>query len=171
MGMKALIALLLTWPCLLLAAGGAKAANSGLTFEATLQAALESKGYKAVQYAQWEKTHTVMDSAGLLVLDVPYETIYGSRGLTEFVLYTEDGPIRIEAKWQQSPGSVDEKLPYLFQNALEKMPEQHVIIVIDGPGWREGALAWLRHAAAEQGVKRIDVFSLSEFLVYVNESL
>ena len=51
------------------------------------------------------------------------------------------------------------------------MPEQHVIIVIDGPGWREGALAWLRHAAAEQDVKRIDVFSLAEFLVDVNESL
>ena len=35
-------------------------------------------------------------------------------------LERQNGLIRIEAKWQQSPGSVDEKLPYLFQNALEK---------------------------------------------------
>jgi len=30
---------------------------------------------------------------------------------------------------------------------FETMPEAHVVIVIDGEDWREGALAWLRNAA------------------------
>jgi hypothetical protein len=42
--------------------------------------------------------------------------------------------VRIECKWQQSAGSVDEKLPYLYLNAIESMPEDHVIIVYGGGG-------------------------------------
>ena len=44
--------------------------------------------------------------------------------------------IRIECKWQQSSGSVDEKLPYLFLNAKDCMPEKDIMIIIDGKGWK-----------------------------------
>jgi hypothetical protein len=31
----------------------------------------------------------------------------------------------IECKWQQVSGSVDEKLPYLYLNCIEAMPEKN----------------------------------------------
>lgn len=58
--------------------------------------------------------------------------------------------IRIECKWQQSAGSVDEKLPYLYLNTIEAMPEKHIVIIIDGDGFKEGAKKWLRDAVKDK---------------------
>ena len=54
----------------------------------------------------------------LLVRRVPYQSIYGHRGVTEFLAVSASRglAVRIECKWQQSQGSVDEKFPYLYLN-------------------------------------------------------
>jgi SepF-like predicted cell division protein (DUF552 family) len=57
---------------------------------------------------------------------------------------------RIECKWQQTAGSVDEKLPYLYLNTIEAMPEDQIMIIIDGAGWKKGAVDWLRRAVNEK---------------------
>ncbi len=71
-------------------------------------------------------------------MNVPFTTIYQHGGNTEFRLISEryNMDIRIECKWQQVAGSVDEKLPYLYLNCIEAMPEKHIIIIIDGDGWK-----------------------------------
>ena len=70
------------------------------------------------------------------------------------------GRIRIECKYQQSAGSVDEKLPYLFMNFTQSIPEEEAIIVIEGNGFKVGAKEWLRKKCA--GTK-VSVMSLEEF--------
>ncbi|MEG3618923.1 PD-(D/E)XK nuclease superfamily protein [Magnetovibrio sp. PR-2] len=40
------------------------------------------------------------------------------------------------------------RLVYLFENAQHRYPESHVVLVVDGTGWRDGAIAWLRQKAA-----------------------
>lgn len=103
----------------------------------------------------------------LLVRRVPYQSIYGHRGLTEFLAVSASRglAIRIECKWQQSQGSVDEKFPYLYLNCIQAMPEREIILLIDGNGYKPGALAWLKQAVASQDAKLIHVFNLVEFLV------
>jgi hypothetical protein len=77
----------------------------------------------------------------------PYTTLYGSEGTTEFMIraenaeHTPEFPIenapgqlvcRIECKWQQTAGSVDEKFPYLYLSCVEAMPEKNIIILHGG---------------------------------------
>jgi predicted Rossmann-fold nucleotide-binding protein len=72
-------------------------------------------------------------------------------------------------KWQQVAGSVDEKFPYLYLNCIETMSENEIILIVDGGGYKDGALAWLKDAVQEKKyqnnlAKEIRVFSLVDFL-------
>jgi hypothetical protein len=85
--------------------------------------------------------------------------------------------IRIECKWQQAAGSVDEKLPYLYLNTIEAMPENSIMILIDGAGWKTGAIQWLKDAVKQKKYtteetknKNIMVFSLTEFFTWANRT-
>lgn len=70
----------------------------------------------------------------------------------------------IESKWQQVPGSVDEKYPYLIENIIEKYPAP-TILVLDGGGYDSGLLNYLKSKTNE---KFIDVFSMVDFQVWGN---
>lgn len=153
-------------------ASGARAVTNGQALERLIESAIVARDFTAVSHADWAAKPSAYPT-DVLVKNAPFTTVYGSQGHTEFVVKSPrlNGDIRIEAKWQQTPGSVDEKLPYLYLNAsrFDAMPEAHVIIVIDGAGWREGALAWLRQAAQTPPPgKRIDVFDLAQFLAWAN---
>ena len=134
------------------------------------------KKFEIVQYRDWKKSPEKYGSE-LLLLRAPYETIYKHKGVTEFLLkskkYNKD--IRIECKWQQVSGSVDEKLPYLYLNIIE-CPEKEAIVIIDGDGWKKGAIQWLRDAIAQKiyltpanPEKVVRVFSLKEFVTWANK--
>ncbi|MFO7634171.1 MAG: PD-(D/E)XK nuclease superfamily protein [Caldilinea sp.] len=155
---------------------GSLANSSGNTLEQTIVATLVSKGFEVVQHRAWKRDPQRYGNE-LLLCNVPYQSIYGHDAKTEFVIrskkYTLE--VRVECKWQQVSGSVDEKFPYLYINCLEGMPENHVIIVLDGGGAKPGAVGWLRRACAnklytlpENQHKRIDVMSLSGFLIWAN---
>jgi hypothetical protein len=150
--------------------------SSGNVLEQAVVSTFKTKGFEVVKYREWEK-HPERYSHELLLENVPFETIYGHNGNTEFLLKSQeyDLEIRIECKWQQSAGSVDEKFPYLYLNCVHAMPEKDIIIIVEGGGYKEGALQWLKNAA-EQGLyqesekKNIQVVSLVEFLTWVNKS-
>ena len=109
------------------------------------------------------------DRTNVLLKHVPYTNIYGStRCRSEFVLCYKSRRIRIECKYQQSAGSVDEKLPYLFMNFTQSIPEEEAIIVIEGNGFKKGAKEWLRKKCA--GTK-VSVMSLDEFAANVAADL
>jgi hypothetical protein len=116
-------------------------------------------------------------SKELLLTDAPYTSIYGHQGKTEFLLQSKrlNRSTRIECKWQQSSGSVDEKFRYLYLNCVFAMPENEVVIVLDGRGAKPAAVAWLRNAAAtrhliphEMQEKTINVFTLAELMGWAN---
>lgn len=74
----------------------------------------------------------------------------------------------IESKWQQVPGSVDEKLCYLVENIKSVYPCT-TIVMIDGLGFRPGAIRWVK---AQAGHGRLfAAFDLREFLTWSNQSL
>lgn len=158
--------------------GGTIANISGKTLEGIVRGALVAVGLEPVPYRAWEKSPELFDSE-LLLQNVPYDTIYGHRGSTEFLAQSKKYHIntRIECKWQQSSGSVDEKFPYLFLNCINQMQEPHVIILCDGGGAKKGALDWLSHACQtfsledkSKSGRVIELMSTTEFISWVNRS-
>ena len=151
---------------------GGLASNQGGRLEDLVKAVLMKHGFKSLPYSEYIKNPEKYGKE-LLLTNKPYRSIYGHNGKTEFFLISKkyNLEILIECKWQQSNGSVDEKLPYLYLNCIEALPEKQIIIVIDGDGWKKGAIQWLRDAVIEQkyfklpaNSKIINVFDLKEFM-------
>ena len=155
---------------------GSLASGQGKILEETVISTFTRKGFEAVMWSEWNR-HRGNFGSELLLKNVPFKNIYGHDGYTEFLLKSDKYSleIRIECKWQQSAGSVDEKFPYLYLNCIEAMPETDILIIVDGGGAKEGAVRWLKNAAqhrlytndANRG-KKIEVFNLSEFLQWAN---
>jgi len=112
---------------------------------------LTGKGFKLLNYWVWLKNKEKYGEE-LLLEYVPFTTVYEHKGNTEFLLISQkyDLKIRIECKWQQVAGSVYEKLPYLYLNTIEAMPENSVMILIDGAGCKAGAIKWLKDAVKQK---------------------
>ena len=156
---------------------GRTANIQGRTLESAIINIMSQKGFDVVPYRDWEK-RPGQYSGELLLKNVPYETLYGHRGSTEFKIVSgKYGDYRIECKWQQTSGSVDEKFPYLYLNCIEKMPEENIIVVVDGSGAKHGAVEWLKNAAERKLYtgelnrgKNIRVMNLAEFLAWANRT-
>jgi len=89
----------------------------------------------------------------------PHKTLYGTPGRKEALIVASkcngnlisdrDGKFRvlIEAKFQTTSGSVDEKFPYIVESCLESSIENWVV-VCGGLWWKKGrgqsAVRWLR---------------------------
>lgn len=156
--------------------GGSIANRQGNILEQQVSQAFASHGFREVAFSEYKRLSSLLPGLtppDLLVRRVPYTSIYGHQGVTEFLAVSaaRSLAVRIECKWQQSKGSVDEKFPYLYLNCVQAMPESEIILLIDGNGYKPGALAWLKQAAASQAAKRIHVFNLAEFLIWANQRL
>lgn len=158
---------------------GGAANHQGRILEKTVVPTLESHGFEVVAYSAWRKNPGNYGTE-LLLKHVPYTTIYNQKGFTEFLVKSERFGlnVRIECKWQQSSGSVDEKLPYLYLNCIETMPETDIIIIAGGGGMKPGAIPWLKDAvrqrkyvSSEMPRKNIQVFSIEEFMTWANKTL
>lgn len=152
--------------------------KSNKFLEQTIIPVLQKKGFSVASFINWQNSK---DKYGdeLLLLNVPYTTIYGHKGRTGFLLKSKkyNLEIRIECKWQQSAGSVDEKFPYLYLNCIEAMKEEKIFIILDGNGYRKEAKQWLKNSIEnnkyknKENKKCITLFNLTEFLSWVNKNL
>ena len=86
----------------------------------------------------------------------------------EFLLIHGDRQILIESKRQKSQGSTDEKLPYVYLNALKNLPEREMILIMGGNGWKPGAVKWIRKKAGE--TDGFQAMTLDEFITWAVES-
>lgn len=156
--------------------GGSYANSSGGVLEGLVEHALAKKGFAVVKYKDWLLNQEQYGEE-VLLKNVPYEGLYKHASTTEFVLLSKKYNLetRIECKWQQVSGSVDEKLPYLFLNCSEKMTEPQVIILLDGGGAKPGAVEWLRDSCEnfnqrelKTSKRSIDLMNMTEFVQWVN---
>ncbi|GHV10802.1 4-diphosphocytidyl-2C-methyl-D-erythritol kinase [Bacteroidia bacterium] len=157
---------------------GTKSNITGNQLEEAVKTVLVGKGFKLMNYRVWEKNQEQYGDE-LLLANAPFTTVYNHSGNTEFLLVSKkyDLKIRIECKWQQVAGSVDEKLPYLYLNTIEAMPEKSIMILIDGAGWKSGAIQWLKDAVMQKKYTTTDnrdreifVFSLADFFTWANKT-
>jgi hypothetical protein len=79
---------------------------------------------------------------GVSPRSVRYPTVYGgSKEAVEFTFHDETD--LVIAVWQAVGGTVDEKFPFLFENATANERYAEVHIVLGGDGFRLGAWKWL----------------------------
>ena len=140
---------------------GSNANKSGKILEGVVSNALIPRGFDIIPYREWIKLTQAQKEQRYLIKNAPYISIYkvaetehvptpSSQSLSrsEFIISDPQNNIfcRVECKWQAVSGSVDEKLPYVYLNAIERWEEKEIIILIDGKGWKKGALYWLKKA-------------------------
>ena len=98
-------------------------------------------------------------------------TIYGTSRKCDFIIFNKSkfkNDLVIECKWQQAPGSVDEKYPFLLHNIIKTgIP---TIIILDGSGYKPQAKQWLASYVDSHNVL-LGVYSLEEFMKAVNNGL
>jgi len=113
-----------------------------------------------------------------VIRNYPHDSLYGTRGRKEALLVAAnsgngfvpdgDGKMRvvIEAKWQETGGSTDEKLPYIW-HAFLASPIHNWIVILDGRYWKEGrgkaARSWLSGMGAGPEGRRLYVVDQKEF--------
>ena len=123
---------------------GAKANFNGALYEDAVE------GVIAKYRVQYQRQHVIGNG------------IYGSPITCDF--YLPDYRLAIECKWQDSAGSIDEKLPYIAENATHFFERYRIqtIVVIDGKGFRPGAVSWLRSQTIRPAIT--GVFDIAEFI-------
>ena len=142
--------------------------KTGRSFEKNIEAQLLNLEYKEVKspdFLELSKQSSVKIFATQFNLG---KNIYNTRQIVDFIITRPDStPLVIQAKWQQSKGSVDEKFPFLIINLKEKSPFDS-LIVIDGGGYRSDAVTWMKEQIDK---KLLGVFSYSEFMIWSNNEL
>ena len=165
--------------------GGSLANMQGHIFEDTMIPIFERHGFAVFQNKELEKRPDLLKGRDRYVIrNVPFTTIYEQPGKTEFVIYDRAAvnsdqqscirAVRVEAKWQQSAGSVDEKYPYMLLNGIYQYPEKEIVFVVDGGGYKPGARRWLQNRINEDWLKYrergkvIQLMTINEFIRWFN---
>ena len=155
---------------------GKKANRNGSNFEDMIETFLSGNGYANIKHKEYiSGKYDHLDKVALR--DVPYESIYGHTGHSEFTIIckSKNKNTRLECKFQVSKGSVDEKYPYVLENAIKQYPEKEIVIIIDGGGYKEGAVNWLKKEIIDRNDeiqargKKIYVMNTSEFITWFSK--
>lgn len=145
---------------------GFEANHSGQFLESIVHREFSARGYIIRSHGD-DADNLDMFASKIVVRNVPYTSLYGCTSRSEFVVTEFNRKVRIECRWQESSGSVDEKYPYLLRNAIECMPESEILILLGGNGARNEAVSWLKREAGKVTAKRIFVLNINEFPQWV----
>lgn len=142
---------------------GGESNHSGDFLERAIEGEFRQRGVEVFAYSTMGNNGDMFASRFLLK-NVPYTSLYGCQSRSEFVFrnFRLGTDIRIECRWQQAGGSVDEKLPYMLLNAIRHMPEREVWLIIEGGGARAEAIDWLKRECAQVAAKTIRVLTMPE---------
>lgn len=150
---------------------GKNAVEAGNVFENFVESLAVRGGFTPISERE-NKNNTDMFARRLLLKNVTFPTLWGTRGRFEFVLIDDALKLRIpiECKWQDVNGSTDQKIFATFLN-LQSLSEQEVILLIDGPGFSKGAAARMVNEVREMAEKhnrirmrpKIHIMNMNEF--------
>ncbi|BAZ25144.1 hypothetical protein NIES4073_60480 [Kalymmatonema gypsitolerans NIES-4073] len=157
---------------------GGRANQSGNVLERTVEGTLLGHGYELIggNVLKKQRLGYLINSTSLTkryarqVYIGP--GIYGTDIYVDFYIIgsaTIPSGLIIECKWQQTGGSVDEKLPYVNLNIQNCYPAA-TIVLIDGGGMKPKAITWLK-SQVTQNQNLLAVHNLSTFIAWTNNNL
>lgn len=145
-----------------------KASSTGRILERFVGAILESEGYTRIQPAKTFLAMRELEQPIFAQQFIAGMSIYNKPRQVDFILYHPQlwpNCLVIECKWQASPGSVDEKYPFLVENI--ETGTYPTIVILDGGGYTREAGEWLRDQVKTTN-NLINVFNQGEFQRYVS---
>ena len=138
---------------------GSKANKNGHICEQTITPVLKEYGFILINYKEYTHNLAIYKNyKELAITSFPFTSIYNGKGKTEYVLKSKriGHDVRIECKWQQAAGSVDEKFPYLYLNCVYGYPESEIWLLIDGNGYKKEARKWLEQVINDRWLIKDD---------------
>lgn len=118
-----------------------------------LESCLDQKGYREFLGHKKQVFDNKLAVGGKQYAKQVYvgKSIYETNRKCDYLIFNQelfpDGLI-IECKWQESPGTVDEKYPYQYFNIIKTgVP---TVFLLDGEGYRKAALQWLKSEAHDK---------------------
>lgn len=146
--------------------------HSGKFLEQIFRRELSERGFLFKEHSN-DANNMDMFVHRVVVCNAPYPSLYDDRvySRSEFLIIDGMRKIRSECRWQEVPGSVDEKFPYLLECVRKRMPEREVLILIGGGGARETSIRYLIKEAAKILEKRVHVVTINNFLSWVKREL
>ena len=155
---------------------GAQANLNGKVFEDMLVPIFKANGFEVFYESEFKKKFPdgKVDFDRYILKNASYVTIYNESGKTEFVIVAGTRRVRVETKYQASAGSVDEKYPYMLLNGIYQYPENEVIFVVDGGGYKAGAREWLQQHIDDNWLdykamgKKIQLMKIADFVNWFN---
>jgi hypothetical protein len=149
---------------------GYEATHSGKFLEGLVRREFAARGFHFRGFGD-DQNNLDMFAPRIVIHNAPYQSLYGCQSRSEFLIIDGSRKIRVECRWQESSGSVDEKYPYLLRNAVECMPEHEILILHGGDGARREAIDWLQREAAKIRAKKIYVVNINGFLQWVRKEI
>lgn len=157
---------------------GRRATKSGNVLEKTVEGIIQGNGYLQIcEYIPKKRRKDWLINSQEPIKRYARQVyigagIYGTDIYVDFYLFgvprIPDSLI-IECKWQQSSGSVDEKLPYLNLNIQNCYPTPAVVL-IDGKGMKPKAIDWLTNQV-NFNANLLAVHNLTSFITWANNHL
>lgn len=153
---------------------GAKANMNGRIFESMCLPIFHAHNFIVLTYTEYQRINP--KPARCVIKNAPFQSIYNHTGKTEFLIICDDRKIRVEDKYQESAGSVDEKFCYMYLNSVYAYEEKEIILIIDGGGYKPGARQWVVDAVNSNFLdykkrgKEIHVFTIMEFFKWFNNN-
>ena len=123
---------------------GSQANYTGTALQRFIEERLVERGYAYIDRKQFQPSTYLHQPTYTREFCVG-EGLYGKDFRCDFILYhpqKHTACLVIEAKWQQTGGSVDEKYPFLILNIKDKYPYE-TILILDGGGYKQGAREWI----------------------------
>lgn len=147
---------------------GGQANYTGRTFQKFIENSLISCGYVYMDRKHFQPSTYLHQPTYSRQFGIGKGLYDGERDLRcDFILYHPQKHTHclvIEAKWQKSGGSIDEKFPYVVTNIQEYSPYK-TVVVLDGGGYKPHAEKWLRD---QVGDKLVAVYNMREFQTWIN---
>jgi hypothetical protein len=155
---------------------GGKANKNGKILERTVEGTLAGHGYIEVSHPKRKKRHDLLLTSTSFPKRYAREVyiglgIYSTNIYVDFYIIgsvANSSGLIIECKWQNSSGSVDEKLPYLNLNIQNCYPVP-ALVLIDGGGMKPGAISWLK-TQVNTNKNLLAVYDLSSFIAWANNN-
>jgi len=149
---------------------GFLANKNGKKLENAIEGLAIKLGYRIIEYKVWRRNPLWLQKENpenLLIKNMQYTNIYGGRGTMEFYIKSKrlkfEG--RIECRYQDSAGSVDEKFPYLYENCIAEKHPKNTVVVAEIKGAKKGSFEWFKDKAENAPRDRsISIFTLKEFV-------
>ena len=155
---------------------GGKANKAGKILESTVTGTLAGHGYIEISHPKRKQRRELLLTSTTCPKRYARQ-VYMGLGIYSTDIYVDfyiigsvanSSVLIIECKWQNSSGSVDEKLPYVNLNIQHCYPAP-ALVLIDGGGMKSGAINWLK-TQVNTNKNLLAVYDLSSFIAWANNN-